>query len=138
MHLLIIEDRPEDRELILHQLRRYLGDVRLTEVANETAFHQALEQGGFDLVLTDYDLGWTNGLRVLGQMQARFPTVPVVMFTESGSEEIAAEGMRNGLSNYLLKKHMQRLPLVIQDSLERAELRRKYEEAVDDLRPVTW
>ncbi len=134
MHILIVEDRPEDRELITRRLRRHFGNVQLTEASTADSLHQALEDGPFDLILTDYEMGWTNGLQVLHQVKARFPDTPVIMFTESGNEEIAAEGMRTGLSDYLLKKHLERLPAALQASLERAELQRKYEQAVEELR----
>ncbi len=134
MHLLIVEDRAEDRELITRRLQRHFGQVQLTEVSNADSFRRAFEQGPFDLVLTDYELGWTDGLQVLRQVKARFPDTPVVMFTESGDEEIAAEGMRSGLSDYLLKRHLERLPAAIQASLDRTELQRKYEQAVEELR----
>ncbi len=134
MHILIIEDRPEDRELITRRLKCHFTNVQLTEISNENAFCQALDQGTFDLVLTDYILGWTDGLQVLRTVQARFPQVPVVMFTESGSEEIAVEGMREGLSDYLLKKHLERLPAAIQTSLERARLQIELDQTMRDLR----
>ncbi len=133
MHFLIVEDRAADRELITRRLQRHFADLQLTEVPNADAFRQALQQDSFDLILTDYELGWTDGLEVLRQVKARFPATPVVMFTESGNEEVAAEGMREGLSDYLLKKHLERLPAAIQASLERARLQQELDRSRQEL-----
>ncbi len=133
MHVLMIEDRPEDRELIARRLQHYLPSLRLTEVSDEDAFRQALDRGTFDLVLTDYALRWTDGLQVLRTVKDRFPQVPVVMFTESGNEEVAIEGMHAGLSDYLLKRHADRLPAVLQASLERARLQRELDRSRREL-----
>jgi two-component sensor histidine kinase len=51
------------------------------------------------------------------------------MFTDSGSEEIAVEGMKAGLSDYVLKSHPTRLVISVQESLEKARLRRAHREA---------
>ena len=60
---------------------------------------------GFDVVITDYQLQWADGLSVLQQCLKSHPDIPVIMFTDSGSEEIAVEGMKAGLSDYVLKSH---------------------------------
>ncbi len=122
MRFLIVEDRAKERAWIAQCLQRHFAGLQLTPVANAAELERALEQGSFDLVLTDDALGWTDGLQVLRQVQARFPEVPVVMVTESGSEEMAVEGMRAGLGDYLLKQHADRLPAVVRASLDRARL----------------
>ncbi len=133
MRLLLIDDRPEDRELIVHRLQKRIEPLELTEVANAAAFQKALHQGPFDLIVTDYQLCWSDGLQVLREVKRHFPDTPVVMCTDSGNEQVVAEGMRIGLSDYVLKRHLERLPTVVLSSMERAELQRKYEEAARDL-----
>ncbi len=134
MRLLLVDDRPEDRELIVRRLRQQFQQAELIEVANPATFQQVLDQGPFDLVVTDYQLRWSNGLQVLEEVQRRFPGTPVVMCTDSGNEQVAVAGMHAGLSDYVLKRHLERLPAAILSSLERAELQRKYEEATRELR----
>src|SRR5262249_38807304 len=63
---------------------------------------------------------WTDGLSLLREVKARYPYTPVVMLTASGSELLAVEGMQAGLSNYIPKTHLHRLPEALQHSLERA------------------
>ena len=77
---------------------------------------------------------WTDGLWVLRRCQERWPHTPVIMFTDTGGEEIAVEGMKAGLSDYLLKSHPLRLPVAVKESLEKIRLRQAHEEAQEALK----
>ncbi|HEV2661100.1 MAG TPA: response regulator [Ktedonobacteraceae bacterium] len=134
MRFLIIDDNPADRELIVHKLRKEFDSAEFVTVGLPGELEAATKRGIFDIILTDYQLNWSDGLQILDLMKVRFPDVPVVMFTGTGSEEIAVEGLRAGLSNYVLKKHLDRLPYAVRDSLEKARLRKQYEEAIQQLR----
>src|SRR5437879_13185293 len=57
LRVLIIEDNPDDRALIQHELKREHADLRMTSILNATDFDRALENDeAYDLVLTDYQL----------------------------------------------------------------------------------
>ncbi|MDQ2884680.1 MAG: response regulator [Chloroflexota bacterium] len=134
MIFLIIDDNPADRELIVRKLRKEFDSSDFVTVGQPGELEAATKRGNFDVILTDYQLNWTDGLQILDLMKVRFPDVPVVMFTGTGSEEIAVEGLRAGLSNYVLKKQLDRLPYAVRDSLEKTRLRKQYEEAIQHLR----
>ena len=125
MRFLIIDDSPYDRELIIRKLQDEFRDTTFIEVSRQADFEEAMAQGDFDVVLVDYGLKWTTGLDILKKLRTRFPDLPVVMVTDTGNEEIAAEGMKAGLSDYALKKHLQRLPFAVKESLEKARLRKE-------------
>jgi len=101
--ILVIDDNPQDRRLARRALEREFAEAELIDVSDEPALTVALETAPFDAVVTDFRLRWIDGLQVLDGLQQRFPDLPVVMFTDSGSEEVAAEGFRRGLSDYILK-----------------------------------
>ena len=131
MKCLIVADSPTDRELIIRQLRREVVDLEeAIEIYGQAELAHALQASDIDLVLTEYRLGWTDGLAVLRAVIACCPAVPVIMLTDAGSEEIAAEGFRLGLSDYVLKRHLERLPQAISESLEKARLRGAQAEAI--------
>jgi len=123
LRILLIDDNPDDRMLTIRELRREFLDLQVEQVIEAKRFARALERGDFDLVITDYQLRWTDGLAVLRAVKARWPDCPVIMFTATGSEEIAVEAMKNGLEDYVLKspKHFVRLPAAVRSALERAE-----------------
>jgi signal transduction histidine kinase len=126
-YILVIDDNPTDRLLIIRELEREFTELRVTEIINTKVFAQAMDQGGFDVVITDYQLGWSDGLTVLKQLKSRYPECPVIMFTNSGNEEIAVEAMKSGLDDYIIKAPNRyiRVPTAVRLALERAEWRQK-------------
>jgi PAS domain S-box-containing protein len=131
---LIVDDNPADRELVIRKLRQVFDGAVFDEIGRGEEFETALEACDFDVVLTDYHLHWSDGLEVFRRIREHRSEVPVIMFTDSGNEEIAVEGMKRGLSDYLLKRHLERLPIAIRESLEKLALERKYAEARTQLR----
>jgi two-component sensor histidine kinase len=129
IRVLLIDDNPADRDLLMRHLCRSFDAIDCTEIFRRRDFETALVQGGFDVVITDYQLQWADGLSILHQCLKSHPDIPVIMFTDSGSEEIAVEGMKAGLSDYVLKNHPTRLAIAVQESLEKARLRRAQREA---------
>jgi len=51
------------------------------------------------VVITDYYLGWSDGITVLLSVKARNPECPVIMFTGRGNEDIAVRAMKAGLDD---------------------------------------
>jgi PAS domain S-box-containing protein len=123
LRLLLVDDSPDDRFLIARELQREFTNLHIEEVAETTSLDQILERGNFDLVITDYRLRWSDGLTVLREIKSRYPNCPVIMVTDSGSQEIAVEAMKLGLDDYLTKspKHYAQLPMVIRAVLERVQ-----------------
>ena len=124
--ILLIDDNELIRELARDLLREEFPDSQIRMVDSLDSLRQALETGGFDIMITDYQLGWTDGLAVLREVKSRYPDCPVVMFTATGSEEIAVEAMKAGLDDYVLKspKHITRLSASIRTVLAQAAERR--------------
>src|ERR1043165_7173112 len=126
-HLLLIDDNPADRDLLGRRLRRPQPAYHFTHVTTPDELQSALQRDDYDLAVTDYALRWSTGLEVLRAIKARDPERPVIMFTGSGSEEIADEAMKVGLDDYLTKaaRHYARIPHVVRAVLERARQRRE-------------
>jgi len=120
--VLLVDDNPDDRALVMREMRKHMPELAITEVLNRPALDQALETGAFDLIITDFHLGWTTGLEVLKLAKARWPELPVIMFTGTGTEEAAVEAMRLGLSDYVVKspRHMARLRSSVHAALSHA------------------
>jgi signal transduction histidine kinase/ActR/RegA family two-component response regulator len=89
--------------LVDRELRRAYPEVATETAADAAELARALDRGGFDLVITDYRLRWTDGLTILRDVKARYPDTPVIMYTGTGNEEVAAEGLRSGLDDYVIK-----------------------------------
>jgi signal transduction histidine kinase len=125
MRLLLIDDNPQDRELLKRAIGKVFPEVSYVEVIHQQAFEEALQLLDYQIVFTDYQLKWSTGIEVLKAIRARSSVVPVIMVTDTGNEEIAAEAMKQGLNDYVLKTHLYRLPLTIKECLERVQFQRE-------------
>jgi PAS domain S-box-containing protein len=127
LHILLIDDSPQDRILVKRELERAFTKLTITEVNQAEALEQAITAGRFDITITDYLLRWSDGITVLRTLKTRYPERPVIMFTNSGSQEIAVEAMKSGLDDYIIKSpnHYVRLPAAVSLAMERAATRRK-------------
>jgi len=135
MRVLVIDDNPDHRELMIAKIRKAYPEAEFIEVIRQTMLDEVLRrEDPLDLVCTDYRLQWSDGLKVLSQVKAAHPDVPVIMVTDTGSEEVAAAGMKAGLADYVLKGHLHRLPLVLKESLDKSRLRQEHERALERLR----
>ncbi|BAY35297.1 signal transduction histidine kinase (plasmid) [Nostoc carneum NIES-2107] len=101
--ILLIDANPVDRALIIPALTQDLPGLQIEEIVNADELAQAIAERNFDLVITDYQLPWTNGLDVLQTLKAYSSNCSVIMFTNAGSEEIAVAAMKAGLDDYLIK-----------------------------------
>jgi PAS domain S-box-containing protein len=130
--ILLIDDDPAWRLLILRELREELGTASFVQVFDMQSLQKALREETFTLVVTDFRLRWTTGLEILRTIRKTWATVPVIMFTGTGNEEVAVEAMKSGLEDYVLKseKHLVRLRGAVRRALARAEERRTLNEAV--------
>ncbi|HEV3168130.1 MAG TPA: ATP-binding protein [Isosphaeraceae bacterium] len=127
LRVLLLDDRPDDRFLILRELRQEFPGVQVQEAIEPAGLARALNEGQFDLVITDFHLHWTDGLNVLREVKDRYPNCPVIMFTATGNQEVAVDAMKSGLDDYVIKssRHYVRLAAAVRMVQERTETRLK-------------
>lgn len=125
--ILLIDDNPGDRALIIRVLRQELPQAEIREVLEQSSLNRSLSKQDFDVVVTDFQIRWTTGLDVLIEVKRVNADIPVIMFTNTGTEEIVVEAMKIGLDDYILKQPSRYsfLPSAVQRSLERIETRRR-------------
>jgi PAS domain S-box-containing protein len=123
--LLLVDDNPDDRLLIRRALVREFVELEISEVGDQEALTRAVEAGPYDLVITDYGLGFTDGFTLLDTLKAQWPECPVILCTGTLSEEIAVEALRKGLDDYVLKdpRRFMRLPAAVRSAIDHARQR---------------
>jgi PAS domain S-box-containing protein len=132
LHVLFLEDRPEDAELILVTLKKAGFDCAWQRVDTQAAYLAALDSG-YDIILADYSLPQFNALQALRLLQERGLDIPFVVITGS-LEEAAIECMKAGASDYLLKDRLGRLVPAIERALQEKRLRDEKRQAEESLR----
>jgi len=123
--VLLVDSNTDDRALAALLLRRELPDVEIEEVGDGMALADRLPLGGLAAVVTEYRLEWGDGLQVLETVRSIAPECPVVFFASAGSEAVAARGLKQGLSAYVVKGSAGylELPVAVRRAIDRgAEL----------------
>jgi len=125
LRALVLDDNPHDRQLTLRELRKEFPDVEALEPLDDGEFREALIKAPFDIVVTDFNLKWANGLDIVRAVKEARPHCPVIMFTATGTQEVAVAAMKAGLDDYVIKspKHYVRLAIAVRSCLDRAEIR---------------
>ena len=125
LRVLLVDDDPETLPLVKRVLEREFHQVDITQVVDETQWQKTLDNCEFGVVITDFMLHWSNGIRVARQVKERCPNCPVLMLTASGDEEIAVAALKVGVDDYIVKnpRHIVRLPVAVRVAM--AKIRRQ-------------
>lgn len=125
LRFVLLEDDPNDAELIELTLAKDGLDVDWARAATEAEFRAALRNAPPGLVLADYTLPGFDGLAALKIVLAERPNTPFIFVSGSLGEERAIEALKSGATDYVLKDRLQRLPAVVRRALEEAHERRE-------------
>ena len=117
LRVLIAEDNEADYELMLHGLRRSGFSVDARRVASKDALVTTLTSFGPDIVLVDHALPGSTGLEILHLVQRERPLLPVLIVTGSIDEETAADYIKAGAADYVIKQRLHRLGPAVQRAL---------------------
>jgi diguanylate cyclase (GGDEF)-like protein/PAS domain S-box-containing protein len=131
LHVLYAEDSANDVELCLLELRKAHFEPRLAVVENPEQFSTSLSSKQYDVVLADFQLHGWNGMDAFEIFRKSKQRAPFILVTGAIGEEKVAECMREGVSDFVFKHHLARLPLVVRRSLREQELRDEHERSVE-------
>jgi len=135
INVLLVEDRHEDAELLLREMRRGGLDIVSQRVDSQEALEAALDSSSPDLVLSDYTLPGFGGMSALEIVRQRLPDTPFIFVSGTIGEERAIEALRQGATDYVLKGNRARLVPAIRRALEETqerEARRRAERELKD------
>jgi len=123
--VLVIEDDAPIRRGIVDALR-FEGYEPLEAADGNSGLEMAL-QDSYELLLLDLVLPGHDGLKILEQLRAQRPTIPVIILTARGEEADRVEGLKLGADDYVVK------PFSVKELMARVEavLRRSPERPLD-------
>ena len=121
LRVLVVEDRTEDAELAIRELRRAELNCETRRVDRADAFRRALGEFRPDIVLADYTVPGFGGMAALEILKAEAPAIPLIIVTGSLDEETAAECIKAGAADYVLKTNLIRLGPALSGALAYAQ-----------------
>jgi PAS domain S-box-containing protein len=132
--VLIIENSPDDAELIADALRQRGLRPAVQRIETEDELRDALSSSCWDLILLDYVLAGLTGLKALQICREIVPDAPVIIVSGSVGEDAAVRMMKEGADDYVMKGSLTRLPAAAERAIADARARREHRRAEQELR----
>lgn len=104
IQILHVDDDPQFADLAATYLQREDERFAVTTASDATEGFDRLREADFDCIVSDFDMPGQNGLEFLDAVRTEFPTIPFVLFTGKGSEEIASRAISAGVTDYIQKR----------------------------------
>jgi response regulator RpfG family c-di-GMP phosphodiesterase len=132
LQVLIVEDQPDDAELMVIHLENEGFTVKWQRVQTKPDYLKALVEKP-DLILADWSLPQFSGMQALELMNESGLNIPFILVSGSIGEEAAINAMHQGASDYILKDQSKRLGQAVQRTLDSRRYRHEKEQAEADL-----
>ncbi|HET6142888.1 MAG TPA: diguanylate cyclase [Candidatus Acidoferrales bacterium] len=121
LRILLVEDDEVDVALCLLELRKARINFQCNVASSLEEFSKKVSTEEYDLILSDYRFrGWT-GMDAFALVLKQEKHTPFILVTGLLGDEVAVECLRNGVDDYILKEHLDRLPLAINRVLRESE-----------------
>jgi signal transduction histidine kinase/CheY-like chemotaxis protein len=137
--VLLVEDNPGDARLLreaLAEMTRTRFDLTHVDRLGEAI--RRLEEERFDIILLDLSLPDAQGLDAVVWAHGQVSHLPIVVLTGLENEEVAAETLRQGAQDYLVKGKVDGNLLVrsIRYAIERKRAEEQIQESLRRLRAL--
>ena len=103
IRVLLTDDEPGLPETIAGHIERDHPDISVTTATSALEAVSAVREEPFDCIVSDYQMPAISGLDFLTAVRAEDATIPFIVFTAKGSEEIASRAIATGVTDYVQK-----------------------------------
>lgn len=124
MHILHLEDSARDAELVAVLLHSDSPHFHITRAATRHDYEVMLQQGGFDVIITDFSMPDFTGLAALDLARRQCPEIPFIFLSGMIGEDRAVEALKSGAVDYVFKDRPARLASAIRTAFEQRESKR--------------
>ncbi len=132
--ILAVEDNDADTALMAAELKRRGFAPAINRVDEREALQQALNAGGWDVVIADYSLPQLDAPTTLALLQESGQDLPFIVVTGSIGEDRATAIMKAGAHDFILKGNLGRLGAASERAMGDARLRAEHRSALTSLR----
>lgn len=134
LHLVVAEDNPDDLALTLRELRKSELNLKIETVETRAAFVALLHSMPVDIVLSDFRMVDWTGIDALTEIIKVGADIPLILVTGTLGDLKAVECIKLGITDYVLKHQLARLPMAIIRAREEQALRQAQRLAAEALR----
>lgn len=104
--ILVVDDEVAHAQAIASQLEAAGFDVDLAHTGQEAT--NSLDNSPPDLVLADFILPHLTGVQLCEKLAAEGSSIPVVLMTATGSDDLAAKALARGAASYIPKARVEK------------------------------
>jgi PAS domain S-box-containing protein len=133
LNILMLEDSETDTELIQRMLKKVNPLCNFRLAMNKKSFLEDLKSFKPDLVLADNSLNQFDAREALQIVNKRSLNIPFILVTGAVSEEFAADIIKLGADDYVLKDRLSKLPKAISDALKQRRIEKEKTDALQSL-----
>ena len=133
LRALIVEDSSSDVELMVRELGLGGFEVSYNVAQSEAEFRALVRANSYAIVLADFSLPQWRGLEALRVLAEEELDTPLILVSGTVGDLSAVECIKQGVSDYILKDRLARLPAAVRGALEEQRLRQERKCAQDDL-----
>jgi PAS domain S-box-containing protein len=134
IRILMLEDNPRDVTLAVEQLRKSGFLVHADTVDTEKDFIAKFESQPYDLILSDYRIPSWSGAQAFRLVKASGVDIPFILVTGTLGDEAAVDLIKEGVTDYVLKDRLARLPTAVRRALTERATRIQGAQSIRDLR----
>src|SRR5437867_2935609 len=134
LNTLILEDSEDAALALVDQLGRGGYDVSYKRAWTAAQMGEALLQGPWDIIISDYYMPGFNGLEALSLMKATGLDIPFIIVSGRIGEDLAVAAMKAGASDYVMKENLARLAPAVERELRDAKDRQRRRVAEEALK----
>lgn len=133
--ILVVDDEAIALKNLAHVLKKEGYTVTSRQSGPEAL--EDLEQGEFDLVITDLKMEKVDGLRILERTKDLYADTEVIMITGYATVDTAIQAMKSGAYHYIAKPYkLDEVRKVVKEALEKRRLKQENEELKEHLNAV--
>ncbi len=134
LNILVAEDNPEDLLLTLRELKKSDLKLQIKTVSTRADFVEVLNSQAIDVVLSDFRMVDWTGIDALTEIIKLNADIPLILVTGTLGDLKAVECMKLGITDYVLKHQLARLPMAIIRAYEERTLRQSQRVAAEEVR----
>jgi PAS domain S-box-containing protein len=130
LNVLIVEDSEFDARIMVNVLRQGGYDPKWRRVETADSMRSALNEGDWEVILSDYNMPAFSAPEALQLLQASARDLPFIIVSGGIGEDTAVAAMKAGAHDYLMKGHLARLVPAVEREIREAvgrEARRQAE-----------